>query len=95
MSTRESASPDNAVQAATQHLLRTLIDSLPDRIYVKDRQSRFLLNNSAHLHALGATSQQDAFGKTDYDFRPVEFAARSHADDQNVMDSGRSLVNYE
>ncbi len=95
MSDEKNASQSDAALAATQHLLRTLIDTLPDRIFVKDRQSRFLLNNAAHLQALGAKSQQEAIGKTDFDFKPAEFAARYHADDRQVMDSGRPLVNFE
>lgn len=95
MSDEKNASQSDAALAATQHLLRTLIDTLPDRIFVKDRQSRFLLNNAAHLQALGAKSQQEASGKTDFDFKPAEFAARYHADDRQVMDSGQPLVNFE
>ncbi len=41
-----------AVLHEEQTLLRTLIDSLPDNIYVKDRQGRFLLNNEAHRRFL-------------------------------------------
>lgn len=80
--------------AAERALLRTLIDTLPDRIYVKDSQSRFLLNNAAHLRALGAASQAEALGKTDYDFRSPEVAAKCHADDVDVL-QGQPLYNRE
>lgn len=76
-------------------LLRTLIDSIPDRIYVKDRESKFILNNKAHLAALGAKSQDEALGKTDLDFRPLDFAAPSIADDQKVIETGVSILNKE
>lgn len=76
-------------------LLRTLIDHLPDRIYVKDTAGRFLLNNPAHLKALGAKSQEDALGKTDFDFRPKERAEKSAAGDRQVLESGNALINHE
>jgi two-component system cell cycle sensor histidine kinase/response regulator CckA len=80
----------------TEHnLLYTLINSLPDRIYVKDTESRFLLNNFAHIRSLGAKSQEEVRGKTDFDFRPPEFATRYLADDQNVIQSGKALINRE
>ena len=81
---------------ATEHnLLTTLINSLPDRIYVKDTESRFLLNNFAHIRSLGANSQEEVRGKTDFDFRPPEFASRYLADDQHVIQSGKALINRE
>ena len=60
MSSRNSPGQSDNVLTAAQHLLRTLIDALPERIFVKDRQSRFLLNNAAHLKALGASSQDES-----------------------------------
>ena len=80
---------------AERNLLRTLIDNLPDRIYIKDAASRFLLNNPAHLQALGAQSQEQVIGKTDMDLRPVEMAERYMADDLQVLESGESLLNRE
>ena len=81
---------------ATEHnLLYTLINSLPDRIYIKDTESRFLLNNSAHIRHLGVKSQEEVKGKTGYDFHPPEFAVRYWVDDQNVIQSGKSLINRE
>ena len=44
--------------------MRTLIDNLPDRIYAKDRDSRFLINNRAHLHVLGADAGQTSSRQT-------------------------------
>ena len=81
--------------AAERNLLRTLIDSLPDRIYIKDVESRFLLNNVAHLQALGAQSQEEVAGKTDYDYRPADLADRYFADDQHVIQTGEPLINRE
>jgi PAS domain S-box-containing protein len=83
------------VLTAESNLLYTLINSLPDRIYVKDTESRFLLNNLAHIRSLGAESQEEVKGKTDFDFRPPEFATRYWTDDQNVIQSGKALINRE
>ena len=55
-----------------RNLLRTIIDHLPSRLYVKDMVSRYVLNNKSHLEMLGATSQADALGKTTLDFFPGE-----------------------
>jgi PAS domain S-box-containing protein len=81
--------------AAERNLLRIVIDNLPDRVYVKDTESRFLLNNPAHLQALGAKSQEQVIGKTDFDFRSKEHAERSMSDDRQVLESGCPLVNRE
>ena len=81
--------------ATERNLLRTLIDNLPDRVYVKDTQCRFLLNNVAHMRALGARTANDAIGKTDFDFRPQELAKKYHADDLHVIRSGQPLHNRE
>ncbi|MGD0037328.1 MAG: PAS domain S-box protein [Bacteroidota bacterium] len=81
--------------ATERNLLHTLIDSLPDRIYVKDTESRFLLNNLAHIRYLGAESQEEVTGKTDFDFRPSELATRYWSDDQHVIQSGEALINRE
>ena len=81
--------------AEEQHLLQTLIDAMPDRIFVKDTNSRFTRNNRVHRKVLGALCQTEITGKTDYDFKPPESAARSHADDQLVMNSGSPLIDFE
>ncbi len=78
-----------------RNLLRTLIDSLPDLIYVKDAESRFMINNTAHLHALGATSQDDVLEKTDLDLFPKELAAEYYADEQEMIRSGQAIINKE
>ena len=53
-------------------LLRMVIDNLPDFIYAKDKQGRFILNNPAHAKGLGAASPLEMKGKSDFDFFPQE-----------------------
>ncbi|MBP8975642.1 MAG: PAS domain-containing protein [Bacteroidetes bacterium] len=81
--------------AHERNLLRTLIDSIPDRIYVKDKQSCFIINNKAHLQALGVSTQEEAYGKTDLDFRKPELVTPSLEDDRRVMETGTPLFNKE
>ena len=78
-------------------LLRTLINSLPDSvyIYIKDRTSCYLLNNVSHLRSLGAVRQEDVLGKSPFDFFAKEEAQRYVDDDQGVMQSGTSIVEKE
>jgi len=81
--------------ARERNLLRTLMDSLPDYIYVKDTAGRFVTTNAAHLEALGARRLDEVVGKMDAHFLPAEEAKRSYADDQRVVLSGQSLLNKE
>ncbi|GAK54977.1 signal transduction histidine kinase [Candidatus Vecturithrix granuli] len=76
-------------------LLRTLIDTLPDFVFVKDHQSRFVLNNSAHIRLLGASSQEELLGKSDFDIFPQQLAASYYADEQEVIHTGQALINHE
>ena len=59
--------------AEQRNLLRTLIDSLiPDCVFIKDTQSRVLLDNLAHARGLNVASHpEDAVGKSDLDFFPA------------------------
>jgi diguanylate cyclase (GGDEF)-like protein/PAS domain S-box-containing protein len=80
--------------AEERNLLRTLIDNMPDFIFVKDRESRFVINNTEHARALGAP-EQELLGKRDFDVFPRELAERYYADEQEVIRSGRALVDRE
>ena len=81
--------------AEERTLLRTLIDNLPDLIYVKDVNGRFLLVNEAAAAYIGAATRDDAVGKSDFDFFPHEYASQYRADEEAVLASGRPLINHE
>ena len=82
-------------QLLESNLLRTLIDNLPDLIYVKDRDGRFLLVNASHMRFLGAESDKQILGKTVFDFFPKTLAELYHQDDLRIVESGKALLNQE
>jgi PAS domain S-box-containing protein len=46
------------------------MDAVPDALYLKDTQSRFLQVNTATVRLLGAVTAEEVVGKTDFDFAP-------------------------
>ena len=81
--------------AKERNLLRTLINHLPDYIYIKDTQSRFILANEASVRSLNCSCLEDLLGKTDFDFFPHNLAERFYADEQTIFQSGTPLINQE
>jgi PAS domain S-box-containing protein len=81
--------------AEERNLLRTLIDNLPNYIYVKDRKSRFLVANLALARLLGASSADRLLGKTDNEFFPSDQANKFLADELEVLNTGRSVIDTE
>ena len=75
-------------------LLRTVIDHVPDYIYVKDRNSRFIVDNQAVARNLGVTPEE-VIGKSDFDFFPKALAEQFFADEQRVMATGEPLISRE
>jgi diguanylate cyclase (GGDEF)-like protein/PAS domain S-box-containing protein len=73
-------------------LLRAVVATLPDLIYVKDENSRFLLANQGTADVMGAKSGTDLLGRTDFDYFPREQAAGFFADEQKVIATGEPLV---
>lgn len=74
-------------------LLQALMDYVPDHIYFKDLHSRFIRNSRSQASSLGLSDPAQAVGKTDFDFFP--HAAKAYAEEQEVMRSGNSLVDFE
>jgi PAS domain S-box-containing protein len=74
--------------------LRTLIDSMPDVIFIKDRQSRFLVVNKLVAGIMG-TSPEALIGKTDFEFYTHDLAQRYFDDEQAIMECGEAKINYE
>jgi sigma-B regulation protein RsbU (phosphoserine phosphatase) len=86
---------NQAALAEKHNLLRTLIDNLPDFIFVKDTRGRFILNNRAHLAVLGAKSQEEVIGRSDADFFPAEMAQRYLDAERRVLEAGEPLLDHE
>ncbi len=81
--------------AQDRTLLRTLIDNLPDRVYVKDVQGRKIISNVADWQGSGGKTMEDVLGKSDFDTYPPEFAAKFWADDKSVLDFGIPIISRE
>jgi len=80
--------------ATERSRLRTLIDTIPDLVWVKDPNGIFLACNPAFERLYGA--QEDAIlGRTDRDFVPAEAADAFREHDRRAMAAGRPMVNEE
>jgi PAS domain S-box-containing protein len=78
-----------------RYLLRTLIDNLPDYIYIKDTEFRHIINNKANVELIGAKSEEETIGKTVVDYFEAELAAEFMEADRNVLASGQPVINLE
>lgn len=76
-------------------LLRTLIDALPDHIYVKDINSRFALGNVAVARYLGLSSVEALIGRSDFDFMPPAVAAQFRKEEEDILTGRVQRVNRE
>lgn len=74
-------------------LLQMLLDYMPDHIYFKDIQSRFIRNSRSQARALGLSDPAEAVGKSDFDFFP--HAQLSYEKEQEIIRSGKPLVDLE
>lgn len=76
-----------------KELLQSLMDNVPDTIYFKDDKSRFTRVNLAFALALGLQSPDEAVGKNDFDFFPLEQARRYSQDELEIFRSGKPKIN--
>lgn len=77
----------------SQLFLDLLMDNVPDTIYFKDRESRFVKINHAQAVILGIDDPEDAIGKRDEDFFDKEQSKQAYEDEQSLMRSGKPLIN--
>ncbi len=81
--------------ALERNLLRTVADNIPDSIFAKDTEGRYLLANKAFAARHGMKSPDDLLGKTVFDLFPKERATPLHADDLQAMRSGGASMETE
>jgi sigma-B regulation protein RsbU (phosphoserine phosphatase) len=81
--------------ARDRHLLTALMDHIPDNIYFKDRESRFIAVNRAMGRLFGKADPSELLGKTDLDVFSAEHAFRAMEDERRIMESGEPVVNVE
>ena len=78
-----------------KHLLYTLIDNMPDFIYIKDTDSKFIVANQKLIDVHNLKSRDQLIGKSDHDFYPRELADKYHSNEQAIIRTGKPLINHE
>lgn len=72
-----------------------ILDHIPDIIYVKDKDGKYLLANKSTVSLLGAKSSESVIGKSNFDFLPTQLATKLKTDEQEIIRSGYSIINVE
>jgi diguanylate cyclase (GGDEF)-like protein/PAS domain S-box-containing protein len=81
--------------ALERNVLRTVTDNIPDSIFAKSTEGRYLLANKAFATLHGVQSPDELLGKTAFDLFPKERAIALNTDDLQVMRSGGSSMETE
>lgn len=76
-------------------MLRAIAANLPDPLYVKDCESRFLMANKAAAENMGTSSREELIGKTDFDFFPNDIAQGFWEDERKVIVDGQTQISKE
>jgi PAS domain S-box-containing protein len=79
----------------SRQMLRTVLDTIPQRVFWKDRNSIFLGCNQSMAADCGYSSPEELIGKTDEATVKASLAERYRADDREVMEMNHPKLNYE
>lgn len=81
--------------ARERQFIDALMEAVPDAIYFKNTESRFIRVNKAEAEWDGLDDPAEVVGKTDFDFFTEEHAQAAFADEEEIMRSGRPLIGKE
>lgn len=73
-------------------LLDSMLKTLPDYVYFKDTDSKFLRVSESMVPLFGAKSSSDLLGKSDFDFHPPKEAKRYFDEEQEIIKNGEGFI---
>jgi len=72
-------------------LFKTLLENIPDSVYFKDNENRFILVNRAKASRWNTTPEV-MIGRTDFDFLPRDQAQKAFEDDNSILQTGIPII---
>jgi PAS domain S-box-containing protein len=85
--TESKKAEDELRQKETKY--RTLVENLPQKIFLKDKNSVYMSCNDNYARDLKIKSDE-IIGKTDHEFYPKELAEKYRSDDKRIMELGKT-----
>ncbi|MEF0939700.1 sensor domain-containing protein [Rhizobium sp. BR 362] len=90
-----AANAHHVADGIEQLRLKAIVHELPDFLFVKDRESRFVFANSATAKSLGLERASALTGKTDFDLVPLERATKYYRIEQEIIATGKPRLDME
>ena len=81
------------LRASAKRLFESLMEQTADRIYIKDKKSRFIAASQALAQMHGFENRHDIEGKTDFDLFTDEHAQQAFDDEQEILQTETALLN--
>jgi rsbT co-antagonist protein RsbR len=78
-----------------RHLLHAFLEGVPDKVYFKDAESRFIRLSRTMAEDFGRQDPSEVIGLTDFDFFTEEHARPAFEDEREVMQTGRTIFREE
>jgi PAS domain S-box-containing protein len=75
-----------------QNILHCLMENLPDHVYCKDRESRFVRVNKSMAGLFNVEKPEELLGKCDFDFFTPEHAQPAYEDEKEILRTGKPIV---
>ncbi|MGH6924183.1 MAG: PAS domain-containing protein, partial [Propylenella sp.] len=95
MSTHHDITDSGRTVADERITLQTLVDWVPDNLWVKDTESRFVIANKATALRMGRQSVEELIGRSDLELCPPETAHGYFADERRIIESGQPMIDKE
>ena len=93
--TDDKTDKDNSMllKASAKRLFETLMEQTADRIYIKDKKSRFIAASKTLAEMHNLENRQSLEGKTDFDLFSIEHAQQAFDDEQEILRTGKPIIN--
>jgi len=75
-----------------KYLLNALLNSTNDRIYFKDKDSKFIRVSQSMIDLFEKEDESEIIGKSDFDFGFEEHAKIAYEDEQNIIKTAKPMV---
>ena len=73
-------------------LLDAMLHTLPDYVYFKDINSKFLRISESMVHLFGVNTTAEIIGKSDFEFHPPQDAKRYFDEEQEIISKGEGFI---